>query len=64
MHRYRNKKTGAVVKVHGDVSGNNWEPVDNTLYSPGPVRDPYEEVFPEKSEETAPKPKTSRKGRK
>ena len=63
MRRYRNKKTGAVVEVHGEVNGKNWEPVED-LYPPEPVRDPYEDVFPEDSVEPAPKPKTSRKGRK
>jgi hypothetical protein len=28
MHRYRNKKTGAVIYTYGKVSGKNWEPVD------------------------------------
>lgn len=60
MHRYRNKKTGAVVEVHGEVNGKNWEPVED-LYPPGPVRDPYEDVLPEDPD---PKPKASRKGRK
>ncbi len=49
--------------VHGEVNGKNWEPVED-LYPPGPVRDPYEDVFPEDPAEPAPKPKTSRKGRK
>ena len=48
------------MEVHGEVNGKNWEPVED-LYPPGPVRDPYEEVFPE---DPAPKPKASRKGRK
>lgn len=64
MRRYRNKKTGAVVEVHGEVKGRNWEPVEDTLYSLGPAADPFEDVFPEEPVEAIPKPKASRKGRK
>lgn len=64
MRRYRNKKTGAVVEVHGEVKGRNWEPVEDFLYSPGPVACPFEDVFPEEPVEAVPKTKASRKGRK
>lgn len=66
MRRYRNKKTGAVVEVHGEVRGKNWE-----LLKEGPsvlseaLKDPYAEIFGEEPVKKAPaKPKAARKGAK
>ena len=66
MRRYRNRKTGAVIEVYGQVCGKNWEPLDEAPVSlPEALRDPYAEIFGEDSGELPPaKPKTSRKGKK
>lgn len=74
MRRYRNKKTGAVIEVYGEVRGKNWEPVADPVSAPEEVKDPYAEIFgadpeaedlaPVPVEAEPPKPKTSRKGRK
>lgn len=66
MRRYRNRKTGAVIEVYGQVNGKNWEPLEEAPVSlPEALRDPYEEIFGEDPEELPPaKPKTSRKGKK
>lgn len=64
MRRYRNKKTGAVVEVHGEVRGKNWEPLEEapSLLSEA-LKDPYAEIFgDEPAKKTPAKPKTSRKG--
>lgn len=66
MRRYRNRKTGAVIEVYGQVNGKNWEPLEEAPVSlPEALRDPYEEIFGGDSDELPPaKPKTSRKGKK
>lgn len=80
MYHYRNKKTGATIKTSCEVTGKNWEPVEEPLYTPDDMEDPYEDVFDEDpAEETAetvsveeapaeeasaPKAKSSRKGKK
>lgn len=64
MRRYRNKKTGAVVEVHGEVRGKNWELLEEapSLLSEA-LKDPYAEIFgDEPAKKTPAKPKTSRKG--
>ena len=63
MRRYRNKKTGAVIEVYGQVSGKKWEPLDEApVLLPEQLVDPYEEIFPAEPDDfPAPKPKTSRK---
>ena len=63
MRRYRNKKTGAVIEVYGQVSGKNWEPLDEApVLLPDQLVDPYEDIFPAEPDDVpAPKPKASRK---
>ena len=65
MRRYRNKKTGAVVEVHGEVRGKNWEPVEEAPSLLPALKDPYAEIFGDEPVEKKPaKPKASRKGAK
>ena len=63
MRRYRNKKTGAVIEVYGQVNGRNWEPLDEAPYSvPDKLVDPYAEIFGDDVDEPLPaKPKTTRR---
>ena len=63
MRRYRNKKTGAVIEVYGQVSGKNWEPLDEApVLLPEQLVDPYEGIFPAEPDDfPAPKPKASKK---
>lgn len=63
MRRYRNKKTGAVIEAYGQVSGKNWEPLDEApVCPPEQLADPYEEIFPAEPDDfPTPKPKSSRK---
>lgn len=66
MRRYRNRKTGAVIAVYGQVNGKNWEPLDEAPFpDPEDLKDPYGEIFGEDPAEVPPvKPKTARKGKK
>ena len=66
MRRYRNRKTGTVIEVYGQVSGKNWEPLEEAPVSlPETLKDPYAEIFGEDLDVIPPvKPKTSRKGKK
>lgn len=63
MRRYRNKKTGAIIEVYGQVAGQNWEPLDEAPYSvPDQLVDPYAEVFGYGEDEPLlAKPKTARR---
>lgn len=79
MYHYRNKHTGVTIKTVCKVTGKNWEAVEDPLYTADNVEDPYEDAFDadaeKKTSETgsveeapkeasAPKAKTSRKGKK
>ena len=63
MRRYRNKKTGAVIEVYGQVTGQNWEPLYEAPYSvPDTLVDPYADVFGIDVDKPQPaKPKTTRR---
>lgn len=76
--KYRNKKTGVVIKTFGKVSGGDWEPIEEQ--NPGQesenadsFEDQVEDEAPEEEtpveeapaeEAPAEKPKTTRRGKK
>lgn len=65
--KYRNKKTGVVIKTFGKVSGGDWEPVqepENVGFSETQKEDEAPEEETPAEEAPAGKSKTSRKGKK
>lgn len=63
MRRYRNVKTGATIEVYGQVSGKNWEPLNEApIVLPQDLADPYSEIFGDDAADLPlPKPKTTRR---
>lgn len=54
MYHYRNKKTGETIKTSCEVTGKNWEPIeDDALYSAEDMENPFEDVFEEDPAEEA-----------
>ena len=71
--KYRNKKTGIVIKTFGKVSGGDWEPIeeqtpDQVQENSDSFEDQAENEAPEEEspveEAPAPKAKTTRRGKK
>lgn len=63
MRRYRNKKTGAIIEVYGQISGKNWEPFEEApVVLPKDVVSPYAEIFgADAGDLPLAKPKTTRR---
>ena len=63
MRRYRNVKTGATIEVYGQISGKNWEPLDEApAISPENLVSPYAEIFGDDAGDLPPaKLKTTRR---
>lgn len=67
MMRYRNKKSGQIIKTTGVVSGQNWELVkDDSVqnYEDKTFEDDATDTEPDAEETPAEKPKATRRGEK